>query len=74
MKPCEGGRGPTMSGWITSNCASGVPKVDSGVTVFRCTLERWHCRQDCIHLRTSDLMLGQTYRAVMRGCVAHMPG
>lgn len=32
-----------MSMWMKSNLASGVEKVDRGVTVWRCTLQSWHC-------------------------------
>ena len=42
-RPFAGGSGPTMSMWITSNLASGVAKVEKGVTVWRCTLQHWHC-------------------------------
>ena len=33
-----------------------------------------HCRHDRVHLRTSLLMLGHTYRSVRSFCVARIPG
>ena len=42
-QPSKGGSGPTMSMWIKWNLASGVEKVDSGVTVWHWTLQSWHC-------------------------------
>ena len=38
--PLECGRGPTRSMWMWSKRMSGLAKVDRGVTVCRCTLER----------------------------------
>ena len=54
--------------------ASGVENVARGVTVRLWILDLWDCRHDCAHLRTSDLMFGQTYRLVMRRSVARTPG
>ena len=33
--------------------ASGLAKEESGTTICHCTLERWHARQDCAHVRMS---------------------
>jgi hypothetical protein len=46
-----------------SKRASGVEKVESGVTVCRCTFARWHCTQACAHLQMLALTLDQTYQA-----------
>ena len=51
-----------------------ISKVDIGLTVCWCTLEHWHCRQDCAHLRTLALMLGQMKHIVSSFCVALIPG
>ena len=45
-----------------------------GVMVCLCILDRWHCRHDCAHIRTSALMLGHTYWLVTRHSVARTPG
>ena len=74
MNPLEGGRGPTISMCTISKRASGVKNVARGVIVCLCILALWHSRHDCAHLRTSVLMLGHTYRAVMRRSVARTPG
>ena len=57
VKPRDGGSGPIISMCTMSKRASSVENVARGVTVF---FDLWHCRHDCAHLRTSDLMLGQT--------------
>ena len=74
MKPLNGGRGPTRSMWTISKRASGVANVPSGVIVCRCTLDRWYCKHDCAHRRTSALMSGHTYRLVTRRSVARTLG
>ena len=74
LKPREGGSGPTISTCTMSKRASGVENVARGVTVCLWILDLWHCRHDCAHLRTSDLMFGQIYRLVMRHSVAPTPG
>ena len=39
VKPFEGGNGPTISRCIWSNRASGVAKMENGVTVCRCIFD-----------------------------------
>ncbi len=63
-----------MSMWTWVKRASGGVKEPAGVCVCLCTLERWHCKHERVHWRTSLLMLGQTYLEVMSCCVALMSG
>ena len=74
VNPLEGGSGPTMSMCSMSNCASGVAKVDNGVTVCRWILKYWHLMHVLAHCQTSLLIPGQTYLVVIRLCVARMLG
>ena len=51
-----------------------VAKVEIGLKVCLCTFVCWHWRHERGHLHVSALMFGQTYREVIRHCVAFTPG
>ena len=74
VKPREEERGPTMSRCILSNQASGMEKVDNGVTVWRWNSDSWQRGHDRTHHLTSVLIEGHIYLAMRRRCVARMPG
>ena len=63
-----------MSMCMFENLASGVLNLPSGDAVWRCTFDFWHYRQHLAQLRTSWLMFGQTYLAVIRRWVARILG
>lgn len=46
-----------------------MQNVAKGVMVCLCTLDLWHCRQDCAHLRISVFNLGHIYRLVIKRSV-----
>ena len=71
--PFDNGSGLTISMWTVLNWASGKLKVDNGVTVCQWTLDFWQCMHVLAHLRTSALILGQTYRTVIICWVAWIP-
>ena len=75
VNPLEGESGPTMSMCTISNRASGVAKVDKGVTIYRSIFECWYLMHVLAHRRTSLLIPGQTYLhcvVPVRLCVAQM--
>ena len=73
VKPLDGGNGPTMSRWTLSTRASGVAKVENGVTMCRCIFDLSHCRHVNAHFLMSKFMLGHTNRLVTRRCAVRTP-
>ena len=63
--PLHVGSGPTRSIWTWSKRMSGGRKEAGGETVCWWIFDHWQCKQARVHARTSELMLGQTYRAVI---------
>ena len=63
--PLHVGSGPTRSIWTWSKRMSGGRKEAGGETVCWWIFDHWQCKQARVHAGTSELMLGQTYRAVI---------
>ena len=74
VKPYEDCNSPTISRWMWSNRASGVAKVENGVTMCHSFFNFWHYRHVHAHLLTSEFMLVHMNRVVTRCCIAQIPG
>ena len=70
----QSGRGPTISRWMWSKCASRVLEGPKGMTVWWWILARWQENTDLVHWWISQLIPDQTNWAVIKPCAAQIPG